>query len=127
MKTFKSFVSELYHVPQIPVEKHTVNIHSNEGMEELNKNLSTAMAVDFSHPSEGMNKAKKVLSMYGIEIEHPEMKSMTKGVVSVPFSLASTHDEFDGPEKEGNETHVFSYTYNLKDGKFDTKAKVSKK
>lgn len=132
MKTFKKFVSELYHVPVISVEKHHNDISTEETINEINKNLSITLSMDFPNIEQGFDKAKKVLSMYGIEIPQEKFKNEKKGSIKVPitqkYSSGESIYDVTGPFQEKNpEKHYFVFSYVLENGKYDIFAEVRKK
>lgn len=129
MKTFKQFILEYgYDVPIVTIDKMNVDLDDDNTINEINKNLSITMARDFNNAEEGLNAAKKILTMYGIELPHLEFKNKTTGTISVPISQFSSSGEnhygVTPPFGEKTENHKFEYTYKQIDGRFDTKAKV---
>ena len=131
MKTFREFVSEAYNVPVVTIDKTMVNLNDPETVNEINKNLSIVLSKDFSNIGEGLNSAKKVLTMYGIEVPKIDFKSETKGKATVSIGQYKTSGESDynisGPFQEKNENHTFSFYFELKDGSYDVHAEVAKK
>lgn len=131
MKTFKKFLSELYNVPVVSHEKNEVDLNEPETVNEINKNLSMALSMDFSNIGAGLNSAKKVLSMYGIEL--PDMKIPTgkQGKISVPVgqykSSGESHFDVTGPFQERNENHVFKFSFQLTDGTYNCAAEIEEK
>lgn len=134
MKSFKKFFSELqesYNVPVISIEKNQVELNDPETVNEINKNLSIALAKDFSSVEDGLNSAKKVLSMYGIELPKIQHRVDKKGTISVEIGQYKSSGEnikdVSGPFQEKNEFHKFLFRYELKDGTYDAKAEVKLK
>lgn len=134
MKSFKTFFSELqesYNVPVVSIEKTQVDLDNSETVNEINKNLSIALSKDFSSIEDGLNSAKKVLTMYGIELPKLEYKFARKGKISTEIGQYKSSGEnikdVTGPFREKNEFHNFSFEYELKDGKYDVKAEVKEK
>lgn len=118
MKTFKQLLSELYHAVEV-----NPNIDSTENLTNLNRYLDNVLDTDFYDPMTGLHKIKKTLSLYGIQINHPDIKN-DSGTIKMPVSVFQTHDEFEGVEDEP--THVVIYKYNTKDGKVRSSAEVKK-
>ncbi len=118
MKTFKQLLSEINHV----IEKK-YNINDDKGLAELNRHLDAILSTDISDPMNGLHKAKKILSMYGIQVSHPDI-SNDSGRLELPVSVFQTHDEFEGLESKP--THKVIYNYSVKDGKFKASAEVKK-
>lgn len=132
MKTFKQFISEAgVNVPVVSIEKTQVNINEPETVNEINKNLSIALSKDFVNCGEGLNAAKKVLTMYGIELPKIDFNHEGKGKVTVPISQfrssGENHHNVTAPFGEKNEHHTFTFNYELKDGRYDVHAEVSRK
>lgn len=134
MKSFKKFFSELqesYNVPVVSIEKTQVELNDPETVNEINKNLSIVLSRDFSSIEDGLNSAKKVLTMYGIELLKLEYKRDRKGKISTEIGQYKSSGEnikdVTGPFREKNEFHKFSFYYELKDGKYDVKAEVEEK
>lgn len=130
MKTFKEFISEIsYNVPVVSIDKNQVDIDDENTVNELNKNLSIALSKDFSNSGEGLNAAKKILTMYGIELPEIDFKNKKEGSVSIPISQykssGESHFSVTAPFTEKNEKHKFTFNYSLKDGKYDVSAEVS--
>jgi hypothetical protein len=130
MKTFKEFISEIsYNVPVVSIDKNQVDLDDENTVNELNKNLSIALSKDFSNSGEGLNAAKKILTMYGIELPEIDFKNKKEGSVSIPVSQykSSGENHFDvtAPFTEKNEKHKFTFNYSLKDGKYDVSAEVT--
>lgn len=129
MKSFKEFISEMgYHVPVISIEKTEVDLNDDNTVNEINKNLSIALSKDFSNAGEGLNSAKKVLTMYGIELPEINFEHKEKGSVSVPISQfkssGESHFNITPPMSEKNEKHKFIFNYELEDGTYDVSAEV---
>ena len=132
MKKFKDFVLELYHAPIISVEKHHNDISNEETINEINKNLSIALSVNFPNIEQGFDKAKKVLSMYGLELPSVKFKDEKKGSVNVPIaqkysSGESIYDVTAPFQEKSPEKHYFVFSYVLEDGTYDIFAEVRKK
>jgi len=130
MKTFREFISEIsYNVPVVSIDKNQVDIDDENTVNELNKNLSIALSKDFSNSGEGLNAAKKILTMYGIELPEIDFKNKKEGSVSIPISQykssGESHFNVTAPFTEKNEKHKFTFNYSLKDGKYDVSAEVS--
>jgi hypothetical protein len=133
MKTFKQFILEAatYNVPVVSIEKTQVDLDDPNTVNEINKNLSIVLSKDFANIGEGLNAAKKVLTMYGIELPKIDFNHEDKGkeVISIGQYKSSGESHFNvtGPFQEKNEHHNFIFTYELKDGKYDVHAEVHKK
>lgn len=135
MKTFKTFLKTLkesaFNVPVVSIEKTEVDLDNDDCINEINKNLSIVLTRDFSNVGDGLNTAKKVLSMYGIELPDVEVENNKKGTIKVSIaqfrSSGENHHNVTPPFFEKNEKHFFVYNYNLKDGKYDVSAEVYKK
>ena len=131
MKTFKQFVSEVYNVPVVSIDKRQVDLNDPETVNEINKNLAIALSKDFSNIGEGLNGAKKILTMYGIELPKIDFKDQKKGSIVVSIGQYKTsgesHSNISGPFQEKNENHNFKFTYELKDGVYDIHSEVVEK
>ncbi len=133
MKTFKEFIYEQYNVPIANVDKTEVDLNEPATVNEINKNLSIALSKDFSNIGDGLNAAKKILTMYGIELPQIHFKDLSKGkgVVTVPVgqfkSSGENHFNVTPPFGEKNEHHQFKFTYQLGNGVYDIHAEVTQK
>lgn len=131
MKTFKQFFTEIYDVPVVSLEKNQVEIDDSETVNEINKNLQRILSRNFVNIGEGLNAAKKVLTMYGIELPQITFKDQRKGKISVDIgqykSSGENHYNVTGPFQEKNENHKFIFNYELKDGSYDVHAEVQEK
>jgi hypothetical protein len=134
MKSFKDFIKEAQnHVPVVSIDKHHADIKTEEGLNELNKNLSVAMSSGFSDLGSALNKAKKILSMYSVELPAIHFKDESKGSVSVDIGQHKSSGEIvhgnppvvHKPFSEKNEHHKFTFSYELNDGVYDVSAKVT--
>ena len=131
MKTFKQFIFESgINVPVVSIEKTEVDLDNPNTVNEINKNLSIALSKDFANAGEGLNAAKKVLTMYGIELPKIDFNSEDKGSVKVLIgqytSSGESHYNVTPPFSERNTNHSFTFTYELKDGRYDVHAEVHK-
>ena len=129
MKTFKQFISEIQaHVPIVPVQATKFDLDKEETFNEINKNLATALSVDFSDVLEGFNKARKILSMYRIELPVVSFDDDMKGELKIPFSQKETSGEslhnVTAPFKEKTKAHVFVFKYELVNGVYDVSAEI---
>lgn len=132
MKTFKVFYKEASagydNVPVVSIEKNQVDLNDEKTLFELNRNISLALSKDFSSAEEGLLAAKKILTMYGIEIPEQHFYGK-KGKISVPVcqykSSGESHFDVTSPFSEKNEKHTFVYSFELKDGVFDVHGEVS--
>lgn len=133
MKNFKEFISELYNVPLANIEKIEVDLDNDSTINELNKNLAISLSKDFSNIGDGLNAAKKILTMYGIELPQINFKDLSKGkgIVSIPIgqykSSGANTFNINPPFGEKNENHIFKFTYQLGNGVYDIHAEVTKK
>lgn len=127
MKTFKQFISEGgYNVPVVTVNKWKNDLSNPETIDEINKNLSISLSRGFSDVREGLQAAKKILSMYGIELPRIDFHNKNEGEEKVEVNQHNTSGEdTDGTTADQKKTHIFSFKYELKDGKFSAEAKLS--
>lgn len=130
MKSFKDFLLELYNVPVIAPEKTQVDINDEDTINEVNKNLSIALSMDFTNVSAGINAARKVLSLYGIEIPQTDLLDRSGGKISVPISQyrssGESHFDVTGPFQEKNDKHIFEFLFKLENGSYDCSALIKK-
>ena len=131
MKTFKSFVSELYNVPVVSVEKKHNDLDKEETINELNLNLKKVLSASFSGLEEGIHKIKKVLSMYSIIPGEFDTNNSESAKFTVPLSQKSTSGEnfsdVTAPFREKQNTHYLSVSYTISpEGNYKISAKVSK-
>lgn len=129
MKTFKQFMLEYgYDVPIVSIDKYNVDLDDDNTVNEINKNLSISLSRDFDSAEQGLMSAKKILSMYGIELPKLIFKDKISGIISVPISQfkssGENHFGVTPPFGEKNEHHKFEYRYKQDDGRFDVSAKV---
>ena len=131
MKSFKSYISEHYNFPVVSIEKHNVNLDDPSTLNELNKNIDIEMSVGFTNLGDALNKAKKVLSMYGIELDKVEFNDEKTGSLRIPFTTAKSsgesHKKVTAPFGEFNEHHIFKFDFNLVDGVYKISAEVVEK
>ena len=132
MKTFRQYISELQaNVPVISINRTMVDLDDPETVNEMNKNLSVALATGFSELGEALNKAKKILTMYGVEIGKVEDTYAKKGSLSIPISRhkssGENHKNVTKPFGEFDEEHTFKFDFELIDGVYKIDAEVVKK
>lgn len=131
MKTFKVFVEEMgYNVPVISIEKTQVNLEEPDTVNEINRNLSLVLHKDFVNVAEGLSTAKKILSMYGIEIEYLGIKNDRSGKIVVPIKQYESSGESHKtvtPPFSGKYTSYFTFEYKLKNGKYEVSGYVENK
>lgn len=131
MKSFKKLLSELYNVPVVTLEKNQVDLEEPETVNEINKNLSIALERNFSNIGEGLNAAKKVLTMYGIELPKIHFKDQRKGKYSVPIgqykSSGESHFDVTAPFSEKNENNIFTFSFTLEKGSYNVTGEITKK
>lgn len=130
MKTFKELLEDVAtNVPVISIEKNEVDMDNVETVNEINRNLSMVLSKDFINVAEGLNSAKKILSMYGIELPDVKPRNDRKGTITTPIaqfrSSGEDHYTVTPPFYEKNHKHTFTYNYELKDGKYDVSAEVN--
>jgi hypothetical protein len=133
MKTFKQFLESAgYNVPVVSIEKRRNSLNRPETLRELNKNLSIALSVGFPSVGNAVLKARKILSMYGIELPKIEDEDLDwsdkKGKFSKEFHFRNVSGEkFDGsvdsPDEEDTEYRL-DFEYELNGGKYDISAEV---
>lgn len=132
MKTFKSFIAEMTtNVPIVSIEREHSNINDDDGLEELNKNLSIICSSGYSNIYEGLNKIKKVLEMYGIHLPKISVDSLTKGNLKIdisPFeSSGESHYDVTGPFQEKTSKHFLHIKYKLVNGVYFCEAYIKEK
>ena len=131
MKSYRTFISELYNAPLLSVDKHKADINNEETLNELNRNISVALSKDFSNVGEALSSVKKILSMYSIELPQINLTDKSSGKISVDVSMFSSsgenHKTVTKPFGEKNENHKFVFIYKLVDGKYDVHAEVLRK
>jgi hypothetical protein len=133
MKTFKKFLESVgYNVPVVSIERRRTSLNRPETLRELNKNLSIALSVGFPSVGNAVMKARKILSMYGIELPKIEDEDMDwsdkEGTFSTLFHFRNVSGEkFDGsvdsPDEEDSEYKLI-LKYKLNGGKYDVSAEV---
>lgn len=131
MKRFSLLLEELgYNVPVVSIEKTQVNLDDEDTVNELNRNLSLVLQKDFINVADGLNTAKKILSMYGIELPYLEIKNDRKGKFEVPVKQyeisGETHRTVTPPFSSKFET-LFTFEYQLKGGKYEVSAFIDRK
>lgn len=129
MKSFKQFVFEARsHSPVVTIDRSYPNVSSLEGLSELNKNLSIVLSAGFSHVGDGLSKARKVMSMYGLELPTLDIPRKDKGEIVAPISPYESSGEsvrdVTGPFQEKGRDFEFKYKYELKDGVYNVSAEV---
>lgn len=131
MKTFKQFYEEIIagNVPVVSIEKNQVDLDDEETVNEVNRNLSLVLSKDFANATEGLNAARKILSMYGIELGDVNLKNDRKGKLTIPISQYKSSGEstirITPPFFEKDARHEFTFIYELKDGKYDVHAEIA--
>lgn len=130
MKTFKQLMEDVAtNVPVVSIEKSEVDMDNEETVNEINRNLSIVLSRDFANIGEGLNSAKKILSMYGVELPDLQLKNNKSGSISVPIaqfrSSGEDHHNVTPPFYEKNHKHNFTFKYNLINGKYDVSAEVN--
>jgi hypothetical protein len=133
MKTFKKFLESVgYNVPVVSIERRRTSLNRPETLREINKNLSIALSVGFPSVGNAVMKARKILSMYGIELPKIEDEDMDwsdkEGTFSTLFHFRNVSGEkFDGsvdsPDEEDSEYKLI-LKYKLNGGKYDVSAEV---
>lgn len=132
MKIYKRIMAEdiATNVPVVSIEKNQVDLDDEDTLNEINRNLSIILSRDFTSVGEGLTVAKKLLSMYGVELPYFEIKNNKKGVLTTPISQyrssGESHFRITPPFYEKNFKNKFTYKYELKDGKYDVRAEVSR-
>jgi hypothetical protein len=132
MKFYKRIMNEdvATNVPVVSIEKNQVDLDDEDTINEINRNLSIVLSKDFASVGEGLTSTKKILSMYGIELPYFEIKNNKKGVLSTPISQfrssGESHFAVTPPFYEKNFKNRFTYKYELKDGKYDVNAEVTR-
>jgi hypothetical protein len=91
MKTFKQFISEIQaHVPVVSIDRQYVNINDPETIDEINKNLGIETATGFSDVREALNKIRKILDMYQLNLEKTDTLPLDakSGTFNLPVNIA---------------------------------------
>lgn len=131
MKSFKSFIEENYNSTVVSIEKNDVDLDNEETINELNKNLEIVLSVGFSNLESALNKAKKVLSMYGVEIGPVNINDEKKGSITIPITTHKDSGEnfkfVSKPFGEFDENHIFKLSFERIDGIYKVSAGVNKK
>ena len=133
MKTFKEFIKESCNFPVVSIDNTKVGIGNSEALNELNKNLSTSLSVGFVNLYGAFEKAKKILSMYGIELPKPEIEpdwSSESGNIKIVFGTKNISGEtLDGKFKldmDPKQIFAFDMNYSRENGIYNVEAEVSK-
>ena len=137
MKTFKQFLFDLEescNFPVVSIDKQKVNLNDSETLSELNKHLSVVLSVGFVNAYQAFEKAKKVLSMYSVELSTLEKEpdwSAEKGTIKIPFVVKNPSGEnLSGSFKldmDSTENFFFVLNYSRENGIYIAKAEVFKK
>ncbi len=131
MKTFKTFVSENYNVPVVSIEKTRVDFDDPETLNELNKNLDISLSTGFANLGDALNKAKKILSMYGVEIGRVNLSDEKKGTLNISITThkdsGENYKNVTKPFEEFDENHIFKLNFEILDGVYKVSADVTKK
>lgn len=127
MKSFKEFILEYgYNTAVTSIDKMTVNLDDPHTITELNKNLSISLSRGFSNPLEALHSAKKILSMYGLELPKVEFHPKEEGVEK--FELVHHHvsgETMNAEEPKNKKNKTLILKYKLDQGKFIADARVS--
>lgn len=131
MKSFKTFVEENYNSPVVSIEKNHVNLDDGATLNELNKNLDIVLSVGFSDLDDALSKAKKILTMYGVEIGPININDERKGSLVIPITTHKDSGEnfknVSKPFGEFDENHIFKIDFERVDGIYKVSAGVTKK
>lgn len=131
MKSFKTFIEENYNSPVVSIEKTKVDLDDDATLNELNKNLDIVLSVGFSNLDDALNKAKKILTMYGVEIGPIDINDEKKGSISIPITTHKDSGEnfkfVSKPFEEFDENHIFKINFERIEGIYKVSAGVEKK
>ena len=86
MKTFKTLINELSLVPVVSLDKNTADCAKPETRNEINKNLRAVTAQGFANPYMALERVRKVLSGYGIELPQVQFHDEPMAVKVFPIS-----------------------------------------
>jgi predicted RNase H-like HicB family nuclease len=130
MKTFKQLYEEIStNVPVVSLEKNQVDLDDEQTVNEINRNLAITLEKAFSNLDEALNAAKKILSMYGIQLPKFDYSDLKKGKIVIPISQfkssGESHYDVTAPFSERTEKHKFTFNYLLSGGIYDVEADVS--
>ena len=131
MKSYKQFISEMQpNVPVVSIDRQYVNIHHEEGLLELNKNLEIRMSTGFSDLREALNKIRKILSMYALKFPKEDVIELDKknGEFSFPVSYADiggmSYKGYTAPGTETSNKFNLIIKYNMEKGVYNVSAEV---
>lgn len=86
MKTFKTLVTELALVQTVSLDKNQADCSKPETRNEINKNLRAVTAQGFANPYMALERVRKVLSGYGIEL--PQVRSYDEPTAVMVFPVS---------------------------------------
>ena len=125
MKTFTEFLNEIRAiVPVVSLTTTGTDTSIPEIKNELNRNIDLELAGEFVTVEQALNKLRKVLSMYSLDL--PEFDSDDKKSDTVTLTVGHHHivyDEFDGKVKESNPQEL-KFTYKLDNGLYKCSAEL---
>ena len=128
MKSFKKYITENYNAPVVSIERTLVDLDDPNTLNELNKNLSISMSVGFTNIGEALNKAKKILSMYGVELEKVNFNDEKNGTLVIPIKTSRTsgesHTTVTKPFGSFDDDHIFKFDFENINGVYKISAGV---
>lgn len=129
MKKFKQFFEDLTST-EISNEKHHVDMSHEDTIHEMNKKLSSVLNKPFTNTGNAFNHVRKVISMYGVQIPHFELKNDESGSHKIPLNqyptTGETHTTVKPPFSDSSVEGILHFSYKLKDGRYEVDGKVVK-
>ena len=114
MKSFKEFIFEYKSVVQIDTTGSDVTIPNIKA--ELNRNIDLILSPQFLTIYEALNKVRKILSMYSLNLPQISVQLKTKDIISSIVGHQNIiQDELKGELSELN-PFIFDFSYELIDG-----------
>jgi hypothetical protein len=131
MKTFKQFITELQaHVPVVSIDRQYVNINDPETIDEINKNLEIEMATGFSDVRKALNKIRKILDMYQLNLEKTDTLPLDGkgGKINLPVNIARVDGVTTNAKiiKDAHKGLVLNVQYKMDNGVYRVTAEVEK-
>ena len=124
MLKFKEFLKE-YHVPVVNISTTGNDVDIQEIKNELNRNLDLILTGNFVTVEQALNKVRKLLSMYNLDL--PQIDSDDKKEDTIKVSVGHQHlgyDEFTG-KMDNFVPNTLQFSYKLIDGLYKCKAELS--
>lgn len=127
MKTLKNFLLELYGVNVVSIDKNRVDIKKQSTINEINKNIALELKQHFTYVGDALNKVKKILSSYSIELPVTTFHDESHGEEIIPLYQFGnvTGIDISGKYTKSNETNPHCYlhfNYVLIDGSYKCSA-----